>query len=126
MSLHVDFISCVSSCAPRKSGGYKAQNLSPSLDEKISGGSGEEMVSLSAVNPTSPEGKLLLFLSLTLSDLLTEAARMKPIELGRFEEHVRQMHEDRDKGFELEYQVNPTPSCGLCSIPLFLLYLLSI
>ena len=36
---------------------------------------------------------------------LTEEARMRSIPLSQFEEHVAQMHQDRDKGFELEYQV---------------------
>ena len=32
----------------------------------------------------------------------------KPIPVSKFGDHVVQMHEDRDKGFELEYNV-----CGL-------------
>ena len=34
---------------------------------------------------------------------------MRAIRLDQFEEHVRQMHEDRDKGFEQEYLVSPPP-----------------
>lgn len=32
--------------------------------------------------------------------------RMRPIELEQFADHVREMHQDRDKGFEIEYQVS--------------------
>ena len=35
---------------------------------------------------------------------------MNPIALEKFEEHVRLMHEDRDKGFEQEYQVSSSLS----------------
>ena len=31
---------------------------------------------------------------------------MRPIELEQFADHVREMHQDRDKGFEIEYQVS--------------------
>ena len=31
--------------------------------------------------------------------------RMKPVSLSSFRDHVASMHEDRDKGFETEYQV---------------------
>lgn len=31
---------------------------------------------------------------------------MRPIELDEFADHVREMHQDRDKGFEIEYQVS--------------------
>ena len=30
---------------------------------------------------------------------------MRPVPVDQFCEHVRQMHQDRDKGFEVEYQV---------------------
>lgn len=44
----------------------------------------------------------------------TELERLKPIEVDQFAEHVRQMHQDRDKGFEEEYQVSlwPPTLCG--------------
>ncbi|CAI8048070.1 Receptor-type tyrosine-protein phosphatase S [Geodia barretti] len=73
-------------CRKSKTGGYSAHPsaMPPGVDEDKRA---EEMVSLSAINPTSPE----------------EAARMRAIRLDQFEEHVRQMHEDRDKGFEQEY-----------------------
>ena len=35
--------------------------------------------------------------------------RMKPVEMSQFSEHVRHMHQDRDKGFEIEYQVSLLP-----------------
>ena len=38
---------------------------------------------------------------------------MNPIALEKFEEHVRLMHEDRDKGFEQEYQVSSSFSLSL-------------
>ena len=38
---------------------------------------------------------------------------MRAIDLDHFEEHVRLMHEDRDKGFELEYQVSGSPPLSL-------------
>ena len=75
---------------------------------------GEELVTLAAVNvQRSPEGE---FCCSSLSDCLTgcvvfsEMERMRPIELDQFSEHVIQMHQDRDKGFELEYQVSLPPS----------------
>ena len=36
---------------------------------------------------------------------LTVAERMKPISVESFRDHVNEMHEERDKGFETEYQV---------------------
>ena len=51
---------------------------------------------------------------------------MKHIELSQFEEHVTQMHQDRDKGFELEYQVTfplpPSLTHSLSSPSLYLYY----
>ena len=38
------------------------------------------------------------------------ADRMKPISVDSFRDHVNKMHEERDKGFEAEYQVTPSPS----------------
>ena len=32
--------------------------------------------------------------------------RMKPVALESFRDHVAEKHDDRDKGFETEYQVN--------------------
>ena len=32
--------------------------------------------------------------------------RMKPVSLASFRDHVASRHEDRDKGFETEYQVS--------------------
>ena len=39
---------------------------------------------------------------------LSFSDRRKPIPVSKFGEHVVQMHKERDKGFELEYNV-----CGL-------------
>ena len=36
---------------------------------------------------------------------------MKPVSLASFRDHVAMRHEDRDKGFETEYQVS---TCGVC------------
>ena len=36
---------------------------------------------------------------------MTVAERMKPISVESFRDHVNEMHEERDKGFETEYQV---------------------
>ena len=36
--------------------------------------------------------------------------RLKPIPVVRFASHVAAMHHDRDKGFELEYQVRLLPA----------------
>ena len=33
--------------------------------------------------------------------------RLKPVEVGKFSDHVQHMHADRDKWFELEYNVSP-------------------
>ena len=33
------------------------------------------------------------------------ADRLKPISVDSFRDHVNKMHEERDKGFEAEYQV---------------------
>lgn len=38
--------------------------------------------------------------------VLAEMERMRPIELDQFADHVKEMHQDRDKGFEIEYQVS--------------------
>ena len=46
---------------------------------------------------------------------------MRAIRLDQFEEHVRQMHEDRDKGFEQEYLVGPPPLLPSSPTPLTLL-----
>ena len=36
----------------------------------------------------------------------SEQARLKPIPLNEFHSHVTKMHENRDYGFEEEYQVS--------------------
>ena len=36
------------------------------------------------------------------------ADRLKPIPKSAFSQHVKDMHKDRDRGFELEYQVGTT------------------
>ena len=41
------------------------------------------------------------------------ADRMKPISVDSFRDHVNKMHEERDKGFEVEYQVRPPPPLSL-------------
>lgn len=49
---------------------------------------------------------------------------MRPIELDEFADHVREMHQDRDKGFEIEYQVSQhlppslplVPCITVCSV----------
>ena len=57
--------------------------------------------------------------------LCAEMERMKPVEVSQFSEHVRHMHQDRDKGFEIEYQVrllpglhSPLPYIMLCAVSL--------
>ena len=53
----------------------------------------------------------------------TVTDRMKPISVTSFRDHVQQMHAERDRGFEIEYQVQ---SCvvycrhGFHSINIFL------
>ena len=52
----------------------------------------------------------ILLLSLSLvspvaSPELFEADRLQPVEIEYFSEHVKNMHENRDKRFEREYQV---------------------
>ena len=44
--------------------------------------------------------------------------RLKPIPLNEFHAHVKKMHENRDYGFEEEYQVS---MCGtkLCQLIVF-------
>ena len=37
---------------------------------------------------------------------LFEADRLQPVEIEYFSEHVKTMHENRDKRFEREYQVS--------------------
>ena len=40
-----------------------------------------------------------------LSELLTAGERMKPIPVSEFSSHVERLHADRDKLFEMEYEV---------------------
>ena len=41
---------------------------------------------------------------------VTVTDRLKPISVDSFRDHVNKMHEERDKGFEAEYQVIPHSS----------------
>ena len=51
------------------------------------------------------EGEWFCSMFLFLSFCPAESERMRPIPVDHFSEHVRLMHQDRDKGFEMEYQV---------------------
>ena len=47
---------------------------------------------------------LILLASL---NLISVQDRLRPVEVGKFSDHVQHMHADRDKWFELEYNVSP-------------------
>ena len=48
---------------------------------------------------------LVLLASFSPCARLAVADRMKPITVDSFRDHVNNMHDERDKGFEAEYQV---------------------
>ena len=50
--------------------------------------------------------KKFSLLYLVASPELFEADRLQPVEIEYFSEHVKNMHENRDKRFEREYQVS--------------------
>ena len=42
--------------------------------------------------------------------------RIKPVAVESFRDHVAQKHNERDKGFESEYQVSRGKGCGLADL----------
>ena len=51
----------------------------------------------------------------------SEQIRLKPIPLNEFHSHVKKMHEERDYGFEEEYQVCVTWCCVYVNV-MFICY----